>query len=137
MNDAQANKNLCRQFFELVCAREYDQAMQMIHEDAEWWVVGDLPTSGFHHGRDAVSSLFNLIRDNMPAGIKVNITALTAEEDRVSVEMNSSGEFTGGREYRNVYHMLFWMRDGMIFKAHEYFDTKYTQQFVENDPRSQ
>ena len=130
MNDIQANKRVCLQFFELVCAREYDQAMQLLHEDVEWWVNGDLPTSGIYHGRDAVTDLFGLLRDNVPAGLKINFTAVTAEEDRVAVEMNSVGVFTGGREYRNLYHMLFWVHDGAIVRTHEYFDTQYTAQFL-------
>ena len=130
MNDIQANKRVCRQFFELLVVREFDRAMQLIHEDVEWWVNGDLPTSGTHHGRAAVSDLFGLIRDNMPGGIRITITAITAEEDRVAVEMNSDGQFADGRDYRNIYHILFWMRDGQIGKAHEYFDTKYTAQFL-------
>src|SRR5882757_5425838 len=49
MNDIQANKSVCMQFFNLVCAREYDRAMQLLQEDVEWWVNGDLPTSGTYH----------------------------------------------------------------------------------------
>lgn len=129
MHDIEANKKLCRQFFAHLSAREYDQAMQMIHEDAEWWIAGDFDTSGTYHGRDAVVALFGLIRDNAPDGLKLNLTAVTAEEDRVAVEMNSDG-ILSGREYRNVYHMLYWIRDGKIAKAHEHVDTKYTAQFV-------
>ena len=55
MNDIQANKRVCMQFFDLVCAREYDRAMQLLQHDVEWWVNGDLPTSGTYHGRDAVT----------------------------------------------------------------------------------
>lgn len=126
MNDIQANKRVCRQFFELVSAREYDQAMQLLSDDVEWWVNGDLPTSGTYHGREAVTNLFGLLKDNMPGGLKVYFTALTAEEDRVAIEMNSEGDFANGKHYRNTYHLLFWVRDGFIFKAREYFDTKYT-----------
>ena len=126
MSDIQANKRVCRQFFELVSAREYDQAMQLLRDDVEWWVNGDLPSSGTYHGRAAVTDLFGLLRDNVPAGLTVNFTALTAEEDRVAVEMNSEGDFANGKKYRNTYHMLFWVSDGAIFKVHEYFDTKYT-----------
>ena len=130
MNDIQANKRVCTQFFSLVCAREYDRAMQLLQEDVEWWVNGDLPTSGTYHGRDAVTDLFGLLRDNVPAGLKIHFTAITAEEDRVAIEMNSEGDFANGRAYRNIYHMLFWVRDGLISKAHEYFDTKYTAEFL-------
>jgi len=130
MNDIQANKRVCRQFFEFISAREYDRAMQLLHENIEWWVNGDLPVSGTYHGREAVTGLFGLLRDNVPAGLKINFTAITAEEDRVAIEMNSEGDFSNGREYRNIYHMLFWVRDGSIVKAHEYFDTKYTAAFL-------
>ena len=130
MNDIQANKRVCLRFFELISAREYAQAMQLLHENVEWWVNGDLPSSGTYHGREAVTGLFGLLRDNVPAGLKINFTALTAEEDRVAVEMNSEGVFTNGREYRNIYHMLFWVRDGSIVKTHEYFDTKYTAEIL-------
>ena len=66
----------------------------------------------------------------MPAGLKIHFPAITAEEDRVAIEMNSEGEFSNGRSYRNIYHMLFWVRGGLISKAHEYFDTKYTAEFL-------
>jgi ketosteroid isomerase-like protein len=126
MNDIETNKRVCVQFFDLVCAREYDRAMQLLREDVEWWVSGDLPTSGTYHGRNAVTGLFGLLRDNVPAGLKIHFTAITAEEDRVAIEMNSEGEFANGRSYRNIYHMLFWVHDGLISKVHEHLDTKYT-----------
>lgn len=129
MHDIEANKNVCRQFFGLLGELKYDEAMQLLHDDIEWWVVGDLDTSGTYHGRQAVTGLFGLVREGCPEGLTVNFTAVTAEEDRVAIEMNSDGVL-GGHKYSNVYHMLFWVRDGKIFKTHEYFDTKYTAAFV-------
>jgi ketosteroid isomerase-like protein len=48
----------------------------------------------------------------------------------IAVKWILRGEFTNGRSYRNIYHMLFWVRDGLISKTHEYFDTKYTAEFL-------
>jgi ketosteroid isomerase-like protein len=130
MNDIRANKNVCLKFFELNSTGKYAEAMQLIHENVEWWVNGDLPTSGTYRGREAVTELFKLLADYFPTGLKLNLTAVTAEEDRVAIEMNSDGVLPNGRDYRNTYHMLFWVRDGFIVKTHEYFDTKYTAEVL-------
>jgi ketosteroid isomerase-like protein len=53
---------------------------------------------------------------------------LTAEEDRVSVEATGRSELVDGRPYNNIYHMLFFVRDGKVRELHEYIDTKYADE---------
>lgn len=53
---------------------------------------------------------------------KVEIVGMIAEGDTVAAEIRSEMHF-GDRVYRNAYHDLFVVRDGLIVHGREYFDT--------------
>ncbi len=53
--------------------------------------------------------------------------SMTAEDDRVSVEMAGHAELVGGGRYDNVYHFLFRFRGDKVCSVDEYLDTKYTE----------
>ena len=126
MSDIQKNKEVVRQFYKHLTAREFDAAMQLLDQDIVWWTNGKLPFSGTHTGRDAVIALFAPLRD-LVAELKFSFGAFTAEEDRVSFEMVSESKLTNGLNYDNTYHFLFWIQDGKIKRVHEYLDTLYTR----------
>lgn len=48
--------------------------------------------------------------------------SVTAEEDRVIVEADSTGVGTGGAKYKNNYLMIFHMKNDKIHTVREYFD---------------
>jgi uncharacterized protein len=125
MSDIDANKKTIMRFFELVTSGQLDEARKLLDKDIEWWILGDLPISGSHNGPDAVMKLYELLGQIIVPPLKLNFTAVTAEEDRVAVEFNSDGMFVTGTPYRNVYHLLLTLKNGKIIQAKEYFDTKY------------
>jgi ketosteroid isomerase-like protein len=125
MNDIETNKQVCVRFFDLISRGQFDAMREVLHDDVEWWILGDLPSSGTHAGKDAVMKLFEMIEQTLAPPVKMNITALTAEEDRVAMEMNGDCTFLDGRPYRTVYHHLFRLKDGKVRRVNEYFDTKY------------
>jgi ketosteroid isomerase-like protein len=55
----------------------------------------------------------------------MTIHGSTAEGDRVAVEAEAYGELRNGKIYNNTYHFLFLFRDGKIFRAKEYNDSKH------------
>ena len=125
MSDLEANKNACLKFFELATTGQVDAAKALLHDDVEWWILGDLPSSGTHSGPDGVMTLFGMLGQHLAPPVKLNFTALTAEGDRVAVEMNGDCTFLDGRPYATHYHLLFKLKDGKIHRVNEYFDTKY------------
>jgi uncharacterized protein len=133
MSDIETNKQICLKFFDLVSTGQFDALRELLQDDVEWWILGDLPSSGTHAGKDAVMKLFEMIEQTLAPPVKMNVTAMTAEDDRVAMEMNGDCKFLDGRPYCTVYHHLFRLKDGKIRRVNEYFDTKYVSDVFRMD----
>ena len=130
MGDIQKNKALCVQFYTLIGDNKLDEAMALVDPNAEWWLPGNLPTSGSHKGRDAVIALFNRVCGTLTGEIEFEYGAITAEEDRVAMQISLQTGLAKGGIYKNTYHMLFWVQDGVIKRCCEYLDTQCAQQAI-------
>lgn len=87
-----------------------------------WWVLGSGVITRAQY-LDAVKSML-LTADRR----KVDIIGMIAEGDAVAVEIESEMHF-GDRVYRNAYHDLFVLKDGLIVHAREYLDTAVVAAF--------
>jgi ketosteroid isomerase-like protein len=56
----------------------------------------------------------------MKKPIRVTVVGMTAEGNKLAVELTSYGEMKNGKIYDNAYHFLFELRDGKIIDAKEY-----------------
>ena len=59
-----------------------------------------------------------------PSGITFNITGITAEDERVAVEISGEAIHASGEKYNNQYHFLLRIKDGKILELKEYMDTQ-------------
>ena len=84
--------------------------------DCTWWIVGHGDMSRADYSAAVKSMLLTAQRR------KVEIIGMIAEGDTVAAEIRSEMHF-GDRVYRNEYHDLFVVRDGLIVHGREYFDT--------------
>jgi ketosteroid isomerase-like protein len=84
--------------------------------DCTWWIVGHGAMSRADY-TEAVKSMLLTAQSR-----KVEIVGMIAEGDTVAAEVRSEMHF-GDRVYRNEYHDLFVIRDGLIVHGREYFDT--------------
>jgi len=91
----------------------------LLDDDAHWWVpgMGTMDRAGFFALSDAFQA-------HAKAPVTMEISAVTAEEDRVAVEASGRAELKDGRIYANTYHFLFRLRDGKIFEAREHNDSQ-------------
>ena len=62
--------------------------------------------------------------------VKFTIKGITAEGDRVAVEVESYGKFGNGKIYQNHYHFLFEVREGKIQAVREYLDTQHLKETI-------
>ena len=86
------------------------------HRDAHWWVLGG-GTMSRETFMGLVRSMFATITDRT-----ITVTGMTIEGERVAIELE--GEMTlPDRIYRNSYHNLLIVRDGLIVEGKEYMDT--------------
>lgn len=67
---------------------------------------------------------------NLPHGVRTTVTAMTAEGDRVAVEIEAYAETASGKVYRNHIHLLFETRGGRIYAVREYLDTLHAMEVL-------
>ena len=113
----EANKALVRRYMQAVVDGDGDTIEALQHPDVKWWVLG--------FGEMDRAAFTASVRGGLIAASerRVGITGLTAEGDRVAVEAWSEMVFPD-RVYRNQYHNLLVIRDGLIVEGHEYMDTR-------------
>jgi ketosteroid isomerase-like protein len=110
------NKDVTRRFVEAVSRGEMDTIQALQHPECKWWVLGR---------GDLSRELFNsLVHGGILRSLSrtIVITAMTAEGDRVAYEAWSEMVFPDC-VYRNSYHNLLVIRDGLIVEGREYMDT--------------
>lgn len=117
MADIDANKAVVRRYMQAVIDGDIDTIEALQHPDVKWWVLGfgDMDRATF-----TASVKGGLIAAKER---RVEITGLTVEGDRVAVEAWSEIVFPD-KVYRNQYHNLLVLRDGLIVEGREYMDTR-------------
>ena len=112
----------------------YVEALQHNHEiagffadDATWTLDGRLPLSGTWEGRDAILTDFLGQIGSLyePGSVTIEVTSLTAEDDRVALEWTSRARLQSGEPYENRCAALFTLANGWITAVREYMDTDY------------
>jgi uncharacterized protein len=126
------NTKVALTFLAHLSAGEIDAAMDLIADDVVWWLAGEpdqFKIAGTKN-KAQLAEMLATIGKGMPTGIRLTITGVTTEGDRVAVEMNADGVSAIGREYHNHYHDLFEVHDGQIHGAREYLDTAHAQEVI-------
>lgn len=128
--DVEANKDLVRRYYEHVSNGERAQADALIADDATWWIAGDpaqFPIAGRRPIAEHQAMLRRWVAPSLPNGVRTRITGMTAEGDRVAVEMENQAQTAAGKLYNNRFHLLFEVRDGKIRAVREYLDTLHAE----------
>lgn len=120
------NKRGVERYMEVMCTGDFDALMELMTEDAHWTVPGDLPVSG-KHPKLEMKKILESMSEQFAGDIQWSTTGMIAEGNKVAAEAVSSIATTSGREYRNLYHIVFEFRDGKISDLIEYCDTKHVQ----------
>ena len=121
------NKAAARRLFERFTASDIPGVMALMTEDATWRIPGKkelTPTAGVY-GREKIERLFHRMLEGLQAGLKMSVTSMIAEGDKVAVEALSEGDLRNGRRYRQEYHFLLEFRGGKISAVREYLDTQH------------
>lgn len=117
------NKERVRTVFDAINRQDIDAVMSLQTDDIDWWVIGRAKVSGHKSKRLVQITLKSIFRSFQ--AFQFTIHDMTAEENRVAVTAESRGLHRSGLEYNNHYHFLFFLRDGLIERVKEYFDTEH------------
>jgi len=123
-----ANREVVQRYFDAVHTGDMATVESLLDENVTFWVPPSLPDGVEFRGREAVLSLFreSVALYDTTAGLSVEIDAMTAEEDRVAVELRIRGRSAAsGEPYHNHYHFLFRIREGRVVAIREHLDSLY------------
>ena len=117
MVDIEANKNVARRYMQAVVDGDIATIEALQHPDCTWWILG--------FGDITRQAFIDSVRDGLLTANKrvADIIGITAEGDRVAVEVRGEMTFPDS-VYRNEYHNLLIVRDGLIVSGKEYMDTR-------------
>jgi len=128
--DTNRNKAAAQRFFELFSASDIDGVLALMTDDATWRIPGKkelTPTAGVY-SKGRIGRLFRRMIENLSTGLRMTVLSSIAEDDRVALEVVSSGDLKNGRLYRQEYHFLMEFRDGKISAVREYLDTQHAHE---------
>ncbi|MBK8398828.1 MAG: nuclear transport factor 2 family protein [Leptospiraceae bacterium] len=117
------NKQIVRNYFELINKKENQKAFELLSEDLNWWIIGKAKVSGVKDKR-LITVGFKMIQRAFES-FQFILYEFTAEENRVAVTAESKGKHSSGKDYNNHYHFLFTIENGKIAKVKEYLDTEH------------
>lgn len=116
------NKTITKEFFEAL-SNGSDQYLDFYTDESIIWTAGGNAIGGTRTKKEVVSFAQNIL-SAFPTGITFNITGLTAEDERVAVEISGEAIHASGETYNNQYHFLLRIKDGKILELKEYMDTQ-------------
>lgn len=123
----QSNKHVATEFYRCFDAGDIPGVLATMAEDASFWIAGkpgSNPSVGLH-SKAEMAIMFGRIMKQLRGGLKMTVKGITAEGDRVALEVESYGELHNGRIYNQEYHALMTIRDGRIATVREYMDTQH------------
>ncbi|MBC7802469.1 MAG: nuclear transport factor 2 family protein [Candidatus Parcubacteria bacterium] len=125
--DTEGNKQLAKDFFQLLGKGDIPGALACTSDDLTYWIAGkpgSVPTCGTKDKKQ-MARLFEAMLKALEGGLPMTVKGVTAENDRVALELESRGKLKSGRVYNNEYHILLRFRDGKICAVREYLDTQH------------
>ena len=128
IDDTELSKAVVRRYVAAVQAGDERTIRELFAEDATWTLAaGELPIAGVWRGRDVILNEFlaTALGYYEPGSIRLDVTGMIAENDRVVLQWTSRARTRDGRAYENDCIGVFTIRDGRIRSVREYMDTLY------------
>ena len=118
------NKRTAEEFLAASATHDADRLASLMTDDATYWVQGK-PHLFPYAGEKTKAEMYKYFQTPsiFKDGLIQTLGAVTAEDNRVSVEVEVRGIAPNGKLYNNTFHYLFIFRDGKIARVKEYVDT--------------
>lgn len=116
------NKALAMKFIEALGRLDMEEFLDCMSEDVMFETPGQFPAAGIKTKAE-VAQEFPAMKHILPNGLKFTILTVTAEDDRVHVELTGQSKTRDGDDYNNRYHYAFVIRDGKVCSFRDYMDS--------------
>jgi ketosteroid isomerase-like protein len=121
-----SGSTLLRTVYDAFAQGDLDTAMASLADDIEWRVYGPSPVAGTYRGKDAVGAFFPRMMAQYEGTLRVQVTAMLADDQHGFVTVNEAAERPGeGVAYRGVH--VWGFRDGKCASFESYYDDTYAQ----------
>ena len=116
------NKEIAIKFFEALSSGS-ETYLDFYNDDSIIWTAGNNTIGGTRTKKEIIDFAQGILAA-FPTGITFNITGMTAENERVAVEVSGEAMHASGEAYNNKYHFLLTIKNGKIIELKEYMDTQ-------------
>lgn len=116
------NKEIAIKFFEALSSGS-ESYLDFYNDDSIIWTAGNNAIGGTRTKKEIIDFAQGILAA-FPTGITFNITGMTAENERVAVEVSGEAMHASGEAYNNKYHFLLTIKNGKIIELKEYMDTQ-------------
>jgi uncharacterized protein len=133
MMSVEENKRMVLHMLDCLSTWKSDEVLACMNDSATWVfeVVSDsLPQLQGPMSKTALSTQMKELSRVLPSGVRLVVTGVTAEGDRVAVEAQGHAVTARGKNYNNRYHFLFEMRAGKVQAIREYNDVLLVKEVV-------
>jgi ketosteroid isomerase-like protein len=118
------NKALAADLVNAISTGNTDVIRNLIDENCVWWVAG-FPRNRPLTRDQMMRAARSIIDRVLPGGFNMKILNITAEDDRVAVEVEGHAYTVDKKLYNNFYHFLFVFRDGKVVRGMEYTNPQH------------
>lgn len=122
MTDLERNKSIARSLIEALGRFDGDDFLNHLSDDVMFETPGQFPLAGVKTKAE-VAAEFPAMREIIPGGIQFTIHTMTAEDDRVHVELSGKSKTVDGVDYNNRYHYALVIRNGKVVVFRDYMDS--------------
>ena len=131
MTTTEENKETAIKFFEALSSGS-QAYLDFYNDESIIWTAGENAIGGTRTKKEIVDFAQGIL-SAFPNGIKFNITGITAENERVAVEVSGDAIHASGELYNNKYHFLLKIQHGKILELREYMDTQLASKILLGD----
>src|SRR5665213_140441 len=125
MNDLDRNKSLAREAAQALGRLDVEKFLALLAEDVSFETPVRREVFAGKKTKDQLRSELAMMKGILPNGVALNVQTITAEDDRVHLELTGTAKTAAGKEYNNRYHWFLQVRDGKIATFRDYFDSDY------------
>tara|TARA_B110000014_G_C19921171_1_gene476583 strand:+ start:239 stop:637 length:399 start_codon:yes stop_codon:yes gene_type:complete len=116
------NKEIAIKFFEALSSGS-ETYLDFYNDNSVIWTAGKNAIGGTRTKKEIIDFAQGILAA-FPSGITFNITGITAENERVAVEVSGDAIHASGETYNNQYHFLLTIKNRKITELKEYMDTQ-------------
>jgi uncharacterized protein len=101
----------------------------LLAPEAVWTIVGSSPLSKTYSREEFLDQVIGPFNARLATPLVPNVHGIYADGDMVIILFEASATTKDNRPYHNTYTWYFQMKEGKVFKATAFFDTREFDEF--------